>query len=262
MPFIHRHSRNSKRGDNSLLILDQHPLFRNAMPIYRLSRTISFPPPELAEADGLLAIGGDLRPERLVAAYRQGIFPWYSQGGPILWWFISPRLVLYPEELHISRRLGRVLRHTPFQVRFDTAFAEVIGQCATTRRASGQGTWITAAMRLAYGEMRRLGYAHSVECWQGDHLVGGLYGLRLDRVFFGESMFSLVDDASKIAFAALVARAKALGIRLIDCQTTTAHLLRFGAREIDGALFAAHLREWVAHTNPDGAWNDGDKEPS
>ena len=229
------------------------------MPVYRLTTNVSFPPVTLAEPNGLLAVGGDLRPERLVAAYRQGIFPWYGEGEPILWWFISPRLVLYPEELHIARRLRRTLRQSPFRLRFDTAFAEVIGQCAASRAEAGQATWITEAMRDAYLKMHRLGYAHSVECWQGDKLAGGLYGLRLDRVFFGESMFSRVDDASKIAFVALVAQAMALGIRLIDCQTTTAHLQGFGAREIDGARFSRHLHEWIAATNPDGAWNDGNK---
>ncbi|MDR0478029.1 MAG: leucyl/phenylalanyl-tRNA--protein transferase [Desulfobulbaceae bacterium] len=226
------------------------------MPIYKLVPDILFPPVTLAEASGLLAVGGDLRPERLIAAYRQGIFPWYSEGEPILWWFISPRLVLYPEELHIARRLRRTLRRPPFRVRFDTAFAAVIGQCASSRLKTGQATWITEAMRCAYSEMHRLGYAHSVECWLDDRLVGGLYGLRLGRVFFGESMFSLEDDASKIAFVALVERAMALGIRLIDCQTTTAHLQRFGAREIDGALFSQDLRKWVDSTLPDETWDN------
>ncbi|HBT97585.1 MAG TPA: leucyl/phenylalanyl-tRNA--protein transferase [Desulfobulbaceae bacterium] len=229
------------------------------MPVYRLTRGLRFPPVEWAEPSGLLAVGGDLRPDRLVAAYREGIFPWYNEGEPILWWFIAPRLVLYLKELHIARRLHRTLRRSPFQVRFDTAFAEVIGQCAASRLQAGRETWITEAMRRAYIRMHRLGYAHSVECWRDGRLVGGLYGLRLDRVFFGESMFSLENDASKIAFVALAQRAMALGIQLIDCQTTTAHLLRFGAREIGGALFSRHLREWVVSTVPDGAWHDGNK---
>ena len=231
--------------------------FPGIMPVYRLTSGIHFPPVTWAEPGGLLAVGGDLRPERLVAAYRTGIFPWYGEGEPILWWFISPRLVLYPGELHITRRLRRTLRRPPFQVRFDTAFAEVIDQCATSRLEAGRATWITPAMRRAYIDMHRLGYAHSVECWQDERLVGGLYGLRLDRVFFGESMFSLEDDASKIAFVALVRRAMAVGIKLIDCQTTTAHLLRFGAREIDGVLFSRHLHEWVVSTVPDGVWHEG-----
>ena len=226
------------------------------MPIYRLTPSIDFPPVTLAEASGLLAVGGDLCPERLIAAYRQGIFPWYSEGEPILWWFISPRLVLYPEELHIARRLRRTLRQPPFQVRFDTAFAAVIDQCASSRLQAGQATWITESMRHAYTAMHHLGHAHSVECWRDDRLTGGLYGLRLGRVFFGESMFSLEDDASKIAFVALVKRAMALDIRLIDCQTTTTHLQRFGAREIDGKLFSQHLHEWVDSTLPDGIWHN------
>jgi len=229
------------------------------MPIYRLARSVHFPPVTLAEASGLLAVGGDLRPERLIAAYRQGIFPWYGEGDPIMWWFISPRLVLYPNELHIARRLCRTLRRSPFRLRFDTAFAAMIDQCAASRLEAGGATWITEAMRGAYSEMHRLGYAHSVECWRDNRLVGGLYGLRLDRIFFGESMFSLEDDSSKIAFVALVERARTLGIRLIDCQTTTAHLQRFGAREIDGALFSRHLREWVTSTLPDGAWHNGNE---
>ena len=226
------------------------------MPIYKLGHAVLFPSVTLAEPSGLLAVGGDLRSERLIAAYRQGIFPWYSEGEPILWWFISPRLVLYPEELHIASRLRRTLRQSSFEVRCDTAFAAVIGQCAASRLQAGQKTWITEAMRSAYIEMYRLGYAHSVECWREGCLVGGLYGLRFDGVFFGESMFSLESDASKIAFVALVERAMALGIRLIDCQTTTAHLQRFGAREIDGTLFSQHLRKWVVSTLPDGVWHN------
>ena len=229
------------------------------MPIYRLAHKVDFPPVMFAEPDGLLAVGGDLRPERLIDAYRQGIFPWYGEGEPILWWFISPRLVLYPKELHIARRLRRTLRRPPFQVRFDTAFAAVIDQCAASRLGVGEKTWITGAMRRAYTDMHRLGYAHSVECWRDGRLAGGLYGLRLDRVFFGESMFSLEDDASKIAFVSLVEKAVALGIHLIDCQTTTAHLQRFGAREIDGTLFSRHLREWVGSTLPDGVWHNEDE---
>ncbi len=229
------------------------------MPVFQLTEQPFFPPPELAEENGLLAIGGDLRPARLIAAYRQGIFPWYSEDDPLLWWFTSPRLVLIPKELHISRRLGRKLKQQPFRVTYDLAFGDVILGCASSKRATGEGTWIVPEMQSAYLQMHNLGYAHSVECWQGDTLVGGLYGLRLDRVFFGESMFTRVSDASKFAMVALARYLIHTGVQLIDCQMTTQHLLHFGAREISGASFRQLLRKLIQKTTPDGKWSH-DKE--
>lgn len=224
------------------------------MPVFRLDKRTAFPPPELAEENGLLAFGGDLRPETLVAAYRHGIFPWYSENEPILWWCLSPRLVLYPTELKISRRLARTMRRKPFRITCDQDFAAVIAACANTRKGQDKETWITAEMQAAYRELHQLGYAHSVECWQGDFLAGGLYGIRLDQVFYGESMFTKVTDASKIALVCLVQHLIKNNVRLIDCQMTTQHLQRFGAREITGSVFQQHLQQLIQTLEPDGKW--------
>lgn len=226
------------------------------MPVFRLPDEILFPHPMLAESSGLLAVGGDLSPERLIAAYQNGIFPWYSEGDPLLWWFTAPRLVLFPSELHVSRRLARTIRQQRFTVCFDHDFARVINACGSSRAAKGEDTWITKEMRQAYIRLHELGYAHSVECWQGDNLVGGLYGLRLDRVFFGESMFTRISNGSKVAFVALVHQLEMLGVKLIDCQMTTGHLLRFGARELDGNAFIGQLDQLIHTTSPDGKWTN------
>jgi len=226
------------------------------MPVFRLSKRILFPHPSLAEETGLLAVGGDLSPERLLAAYRLGIFPWYSEGDPLLWWFTSPRLVLFPDELIVPRRLSRKIRQNPFTIRYDHDFAQVIKDCAKHRTDHGEETWIVEDMQQAYVHLHHLGYAHSVECWQGATLAGGLYGLRLGKVFFGESMFTRVTDASKIALVALVDRLRRLGVELIDCQMTTGHLLRFGARELDGKEFLRLLGQLILSTTPDGKWNN------
>ncbi len=202
----------------------------------------------LREPDGLLAAGGDLRPERILAAYRHGCYPWYQQGQPILWWSPDPRFVLFPDELHISRSLGKVLRRQTFEVSYDKAFDRVIDACAGPR-SYADGTWITDAMRQAYLQLHRLGHAHSVEVWQAGELVGGLYGLCIGQVFFGESMFSHVDNASKTAFAHLVPDLKRWGIRLIDCQMQTRHLASFGARAIDRQAFAELLAQLVERPN-------------
>lgn len=207
------------------------------MPLFQLDQNLIFPPPELAEPDGLLAIGGDLSPARLLLAYRQGIFPWYSPGQPILWWAPSPRLVLFPSEIHISRRLGRKIRQEAFVVSSDTAFDEVVAECAHIRQEQGEGTWIDEAMREAYGCLHRLGHAHSVECRRQGKLVGGLYGVALGRVFFGESMFSREPDASKVALVHLAGKLQEAGYHLIDCQMATAHLERLGARLLPGREF-------------------------
>ncbi len=224
------------------------------MPIFQLPRDIIFPLPEHAEPDGLLAVGGDLSPARLLAAYSQGIFPWYAEGEPILWWSPAPRLVLYPDEFHLPRRLARTMRKNIFSVTADTAFQEVIASCAQVRIESGKGTWITGEMQRAYCHLHELGFAHSVECWQDDQLAGGLYGVCLDRVFFGESMFTRVRDASKVALAHLVELARAHGIGMIDCQMTTNHLLRFGAREIGRHRFQDELRELVREIRAQKKW--------
>lgn len=212
--------------------------------------SLSFPPlaRALREPDGLLAAGGDLRPERILAAYRHGCYPWYQQGQPILWWSPDPRFVLLPDELHISRSLGKVLRRQTFEVSYDKAFDRVIDACAGPR-SYADGTWITDAMRQAYQQLHRLGHAHSAEVWQAGELVGGLYGLCIGQVFFGESMFSHVDNASKTAFAHLVPDLKRWGIRLIDCQMQTRHLASFGGRAIDRQTFAEQLAQLVEQPN-------------
>ena len=217
------------------------------MPVFRLTNKLIFPPADYADPDGLLAIGGDLSPERLLLAYRQGIFPWYSQHTPPLWWSPDPRLVLFPDELRISTSLRRVMKKNRFRVTMDEAFLEVIRQCATVKRKEGEGTWIIPEMVEAYHRLHRLGYAHSLESWQEGELVGGLYGVVLGRVFFGESMFAQRTDASKIAFLHLVQLLERLHFAMIDCQVTTGHLKRFGAREIPRKefleLLSAALKE-------------------
>ncbi len=198
------------------------------MPVYRLTDQFIFPHPSLADPGGLLAVGGDLSPERLLLAYANGIFPWYSDPSPILWWSPDPRLVLFPGELKISRSLRRVIKKQVFTVTMDTSFGEVIRACAQAR----DETWITGEMIEAYVALHELGYAHSFETRHEGRLVGGLYGVALGRAFFGESMFSAMSDASKVALVFLVRLLDGLGFEFIDCQTTTEHLKRFGAREV------------------------------
>lgn len=229
------------------------------MPVFRLNEEVIFPRPSLAEENGLLAVGGDLSPERLISAYTLGIFPWYSQGDPILWWHITPRLVIFPEQFRIPKRLARYIRKPLFQVSLDCAFARVIESCAAVRTLQGEETWITDEMKEAYLRLHRLGYAHSVECWQGDKLAGGLYGVALDRVFFGESMFTTISNGSKVALASLVIYLRRRGFRLIDCQMTTEHLLQYGACEISGNEFRRYLNDYINTLSPDGKWTD---EPS
>lgn len=193
----------------------------------------AFPPPSeaLTEPNGLLAAGGDLTPERLLSAYSQGIFPWYSDGQPILWWSPNPRAVLWPGELKVSRSLRRSLRNRGFGFRVNTAFAEVVAACAEPRPHSG-GTWITAEMAEAYVRLHALGFAHSFETWHAGKLVGGLYGVALGDIFFGESMFARMTDASKVALVRAVELLVSAGIELIDCQVASAHTLSLGAVEI------------------------------
>ncbi len=215
------------------------------MPVFHLSHKLAFPPVHLATEEGLLAVGGDLRPERLILAYRNGIFPWYNPGEPILWWSPDPRLVLFPKELHISRSLRRVLRRATFRVTFNTCFEEVILACARARRPAGEGTWITPEMVDAYTRLNELGYAHSVEAWRKDQLVGGLYGISLNHCFFGESMFTATSNASKVAFVTLVKRLERLRFHLIDCQVYTRHLVTLGAREIPRKEFIRQISQRI-----------------
>ncbi len=224
------------------------------MPVFQLSDELTFPPPQLAEHDGLLAVGGDLSKERLLLAYGMGIFPWYSEGEPILWWAPSPRLVLDPHEFHLSKRLARTIRQNRYTVTADTAFPKVIEACATSRTSHDEGTWITKEMREAYCHLHDAGYAHSVECWLDDELVGGLYGVSLGSVFFGESMFSHQPDASKIALKYLVDLLLSWQFDLIDCQITTEHLKRMGAKEISGDDFLSLLLTYTIKTTHRGPW--------
>jgi leucyl/phenylalanyl-tRNA--protein transferase len=226
------------------------------MSFLQLTDDLIFPPPSLADENGLLAVGGDLQPARLIAAYRSGIFPWFSPGDPILWWFTDPRLVLFLNDFRVSRRLAREIRRAPFRVTFDQAFERVIASCSQVRTEKGEGTWISSQMHEAYCRLYDLGYAHSVECWQDEILAGGLYGIALDRIFFGESMFTRVSNGSKVALAALVSRLKTANFQLIDCQMTTRHLVSFGAREISGAEFLYQLKLFIQTTLPSGKWNN------
>lgn len=212
------------------------------MPVYRLPDEIVFPSPDLAEEDGLLAVGGDLSERRLLLAYSLGIFPWYSEGTPILWWSPDPRLVLLPREMRVSRSLRQTIRKETYRVTLDTAFEDVIRNCAAAPRRDGRGTWITDDMMEAYCRLHEDGFAHSVESWYGDELAGGLYGVSLGAAFFGESMFTRRSDASKVALVRLVERLKHLDEAFIDCQVVTGHLVSLGAKEVSRKEFARMLR--------------------
>ncbi len=224
------------------------------MPIFRLGPDVAFPDPARAEPDGLLAVGGDLRPERLLAAYALGIFPWFDASSPILWWSPDPRLVLEPERLHVSRSLQRTIRRGRSRVTADAAFERVIGRCAARRRPGQRGTWITREMVSAYVRLHALGFAHSFEAWEDDALAGGLYGVSLGAAFFGESMFADRPDASKVAFARSVEWLSSRGIRLVDAQVRTEHLVSLGAHEIPRAEFLARLRAALEAPTLRGRW--------
>ncbi|HZZ85947.1 MAG TPA: leucyl/phenylalanyl-tRNA--protein transferase [Anaeromyxobacteraceae bacterium] len=224
------------------------------MAVYRLPRQIAFPDPSLAEPDGLLAVGGDLSAERLLSAYALGIFPWYSAEDPILWWSPDPRLVLEPERLHVPASLRRTLRRGTYRVTADRAFGEVIRCCSRKARPGQDGTWITAEMVSAYERLHALGYAHSFEAWEGEALAGGLYGVSLGAAFFGESMYADRPDASKAAFAVGVEWLAAAGVRLVDCQVRTEHLVRFGATEVPRSAFLERLSEALARPTLRGRW--------
>lgn len=215
--------------------------------------SLEFPPLEraLREPNGLLAAGGDLSARRLHEAYRHGCFPWFEEGQPILWWSPDPRTVLFPDELHVSRSLAKTLRQGRYRVTFDRCFEAVISACAAPRRYAS-GTWITEDMRAAYIDLHAQGLAHSVEVWQDQALVGGLYGLAIGQLYFGESMFSRADDASKVGFVTLVEQLKQWGFALIDCQMPTRHLQSLGARSIARSEFATLLRRHLdGPTNAD-----------
>ncbi|HET9694214.1 MAG TPA: leucyl/phenylalanyl-tRNA--protein transferase [Steroidobacteraceae bacterium] len=211
----------------------------------------AFPPVSraLEDPDGLLCAGGDLSPARILAAYRRGIFPWYAEGQPILWWSPDPRMVLLPDELRVSRSLRKSLRNRGYRVTFDAAFAEVVSQCADSGTRAFEGTWISPEMHVAYVELHRLGHARSVEVWLEERLVGGLYGLELGHVFFGESMFSIATDASKVALFHQVSAVRDRGVHLIDCQVASNHLFSLGARLMPRAEFVARLERAIPRQN-------------
>ena len=215
-----------------------------------------FPPlaQALREPNGLLAAGGTLDAERLLSAYRSGIFPWYGEDQPVLWWSPDPRMVLFPEEFRLPRSLAKRMRRGDHEIRIDTAFEAVMRACAAPR-GDGAGTWITGEMISAYCTLHRMGHAHSVETWIGGELAGGLYGIALGRMFYGESMFTRVADASKIALASLVRRLQSRQFGMIDCQMNTAHLARFGAREIPRDDFSRRLAELVNCPAPADVWH-------
>lgn len=216
---------------------------------------VDFPPVEQASPEGLLAVGGDLRPERLLEAYRHGIFPWYSDDQPILWWSPNPRAVLFPDKLHISRSLKRSLRPGLFSVTLDRCFHDVMQHCAAPRSQYPYGgTWITADMLDAYTRLHELGYAHSAEAWKDDQLVGGLYGVALGGAFFAESMFTRVPDASKVALVSLVRQLQMWEFRIIDCQQSSPHVMRLGAEEIPRREFLAHLTAALTLPERRGHW--------
>lgn len=215
-----------------------------------------FPSLEYADADGLIAVGGDLSPQRLQCAYSQGIFPWFEDGQPILWWSPDPRCVLYPDQFKTSRSLRKSIAKLAFTVSYDTAFARVIEACAAPRSLQPGGTWITSGMHDAYCRLHALGCAHSVEVWQGPDLVGGLYGVSLGQIFYGESMFSRVSDASKFALKSLCERLGSRSYKLIDCQIESAHLLSLGAVSIPRKQFIHEMNLALDSDEPFLSWNE------
>jgi len=232
---------------------DVAPPSQVAEMLRRLGEEFAFPDPRQASAEGLLAYGGDLRPERLLVAYAQGVFPWY-ESDPILWFSPDPRTVLQPHAIHVGRSLRRTLRRAPFELRLDTAFGQVIRSCAAAPRAGQAGTWITPDMVEAYTHLHELGFAHSVESWREGELVGGLYGVSLGAAFFGESMFAARSDASKVAFVFLVAQLREWGFQLVDCQLHNDHVARFGAQEWPRERFLEALARALEQPTRIGPW--------
>ena len=231
------------------------------MPIFRLADEVVFPSPDYADPSGLLAVGGDLSSERLLEAYRRGIFPWFSDDQPILWWSPDPRSVLDLDEFVLSRSLRKTLKKDIFTVTFDRAFEDVTRACATVARKSQSGTWITDEMQEAYLRMHALGYAHSVETWFEGELAGGLYGVSLGKAFFGESMFHFKTDASKVALATLVQQLKEWKFHFIDAQMTTEHLASLGAKEVSRRLFLKRLKDALRHPTQRGRWRSEETRP-
>jgi leucyl/phenylalanyl-tRNA---protein transferase len=224
------------------------------MPVFILDTTNRFPDPDHSDKSGLLAVGGDLSPNRLLAAYTSGIFPWYSKDEPILWWSPDPRLILIPNKIKISKSLNQTMRNKGFEVKFDTDFEEVIHECATIRRPEGNGTWITEEMKEAYIHLHQLGYAHSVGTYLHGRLVGGLYGVSLGKVFFGESMFFKLRDASKISLVTLVRKLAEWKFHFIDAQIETSHLLSMGGELIPRKDFLTNLKDALNFPNITGKW--------
>lgn len=224
------------------------------MPIYRLTDELIFPPVHGAE-DGIVAVGGDLTDQRLLLAYRSGIFPWFSEQEPIIWWSPDPRYVIYPDELKVSKSMKQVMRNHSFTITMDRSFGEVITACAAQFRDGQEGTWITSGMREAYISLHQQGVAHSVEVWQADELVGGLYGVAIGKIFYGESMFHRLSNTSKIAFNTLVSHLKSRDFKLIDCQIETAHLVSLGARGIPRSRFITELEDGLAQPGFPGSWS-------
>ena len=213
-----------------------------------------FPDPNQAERDGLIAFGGDLCPERILSAYSQGIFPWYSPGDPILWWSPDPRFILFPQKFHISKSLSKIIRKSNYTITMDQAFKSVLQECAVIREESGCGTWITSNMIRAYSKLYEMGFAHSVETWMDGQLAGGLYGISLGRMFAGESMFFRKSNASKLALVALVSFARSYKFDFIDCQVDTSHLKTFGAENIPRNKFLQLLNKTLRHKHLQGRW--------
>ncbi len=230
------------------------------MPVFLLSDELIFPPVSLSREDGLLAVGGDLGPDRLLLAYQHGIFPWYAEDEPIMWWSPDPRLVLFPEDLKISKSLGKIINKKKFKITFDEVFPDVIKNCAFNRKMNGEETWLVDDMIEAYIKLHQAGYAHSAEAWFDDELVGGVYGISLGRIFFGESMFTKISNASKVAFTSLVQYLEDNSFDLIDCQVTTGHLINFGAKEMTRNQFLISLNESLKLPDLKGKWDNPDKE--
>jgi len=225
------------------------------MPVFLLTDEVIFPPAEYSGPDGVLAVGGDLSPERLLEAYTHGIFPWYSSGSPIIWWSPDPRFVIYPGEVKVSKSMRQVLKRGIFNIKFDTSFRDVITACSGPRRHE-KGTWITKEMIEAYTVVHEMGYAHSVEAWYDGKLAGGLYGVSLGGMFFGESMFTRISNASKAAFIVLADNLERLGFDLIDSQVYTGHLESLGAIEMDRDRFLATVRKSLIRETLRGSWNN------
>jgi leucyl/phenylalanyl-tRNA--protein transferase len=225
------------------------------MPVYLLPDELIFPSPQLARREGLLAVGGDLSQERLLLAYRMGIFPWYSEDEPIMWWSPDPRFVLYPSEFKVSRSLKKIIKKQIFKLTLDESFESVINACAHSRTKADEGTWIVEEMIAAYCRLHESGLAHSVEAWQDGKLAGGLYGVSLGKCFFGESMFTHISNASKVALVALVQHLQGLEFNFIDCQISTPHLLSFGAREIPRIRFLRELEQALKFPTLKGKWS-------